>query len=210
MRDEKPEFALSRDRLPTIQRLFIYLAVSLAVAVLGAERFALAAGMPAHDQQVALCGFVLGFLTLALLMSVVHFTRQVIVVLTRTSARPGPTVGLTLIVCGTVCILGALALQFYATARPGGGSAIIGVPGAGVTARVAAEASSASLLTLLATVAVFLAGAALVALGVWSASSPRGAADTPPHDRYDDHSASPHVTVAPGRSPAHEHPESRG
>jgi hypothetical protein len=164
--------------LSTPQRLFIYLALSLAVGVLGAERFALAAGVRSpRDEHIFACGVVLGLLTMALLLFLAHLTRQVVALLVQSPVRPGRNVGLALIICGTVCVLSALAMQLYESGRDVSGSTTIGFPQSSGSARVTAQLSESSLLTPVITVAVLLAGAALVALGIWSSTGSPGVPD---------------------------------
>jgi hypothetical protein len=203
MRDETIPRLPGREALATAQRLFILLAISLAVAVLGAKRFAAAAGVnPRQDEPIVLCGIVLGLLTLAVLMSLLHLGRQVVGVLARSPARPGPTVGLALIIGGTVCVLAALGVQLYESGRAVSGTTTLSVPAVGGSARVDAQASDASVVAPVIPVAVLVAGAALVALGIWSSSVPRGLPDSAPAAHHDSRlSASAHVTMPTGHGP---------
>jgi hypothetical protein len=205
MRDETPQRFPDRNMLPTVQRLFIYFAVALALGVLGAKRFAVAAGVNSHyDEPIVACGVVLGLLVLALLIALVHFGRQVVAVLARSQSRPGPTVGLVLIICGTVCLLAALGTQLYESGRTVSGSTTLSVPAAGGSARVDVQASDSFLLTPVITAAVLLAGAALVALGLWSSSSPRTVPYSPPPAGHDSPPpGSAHVSLPVARSPHH-------
>jgi hypothetical protein len=58
-----------------------------------------------NPRDSALIGFGIALLAMALLAYLVFFGQA--------AERPGSHLGVVLVICGTLCVLGALALQFY-------------------------------------------------------------------------------------------------
>lgn len=81
---------------------------TLVIAPVGIASWILAAftvGESLRPHDSVPIGFAIALLTVAL-MAYLFFFSQV-------SERPGSYLGVVLVACGTLCILGALALQFY-------------------------------------------------------------------------------------------------
>jgi hypothetical protein len=182
----------SPPRMPRPMRILVYLAVGGVVGLLGASAFADAAGIDEDHREGGLrvlCGFVLGFATIAVLAVAAHLGSLGVAALRQSSHRPSQAMAITLVICGAVCILTAMAFEWYIVAssqviRPttGGGpqgSVSVNVPG--MTEHKATISVSGSGQVHLGTapspvshiVALcgFLAGAVLIGLGVWSSVS---------------------------------------
>jgi hypothetical protein len=142
--------------------------LALALGLVGATSFSDAAGFSGlRDEDVrsfllVLSGIVVFGLTLVLIRILIRLVQGAIGLLARTAGRPGFAVVLTLIISGTVCILASLAAEFY-------GIRSIRIVASDMGGSVSAQAPL--MLTVLAILA-FLAGAALVAVGVWGSIHP--------------------------------------
>ena len=154
------------------------LAAALAVAVgfLGANAFADAAGFPAPEDSnrdagyVALrvlCGVVVFAVAFVVLAFVFREVRALAHSLARSPVRPAPPVALACVICGTACVLVALAVQVYAMRNP------TVVAGPGFRALV-----QTPIMVHLVTLMAFVLGAGLIGVGVWSSMAPR--VTTPP------------------------------
>jgi len=145
-----------------------YIFVALALALLGARPFADAAGFSEAQEWdvrawlLVLSTLVIFALVLILIRFLVGLSHSVIGVLGRTTNRPSFAVVLTLIISGAVCILAALLAEFYSVRS-------IRITASEMGARVSAYAPFT--LTMLAILA-FLAGVALVAIGIWGSIHP--------------------------------------
>jgi hypothetical protein len=171
-------------RRPAPRYWLLSLAVAAAAGFLGANAFADAAGAPPippnHGEFETflrfLSGALVGLVTLALVQFLLSQAHAVAGLLGRTPHRPALPVAVVLVVCGTLCFLGALALEWHAVTYTASASATLiqgmhlnGIPGGagGISLHV-----QPPFLTHVAALAVFLAGVALIALGTW-ASIPR-------------------------------------
>jgi hypothetical protein len=150
------------------QLLLILAAVALAVAFVGATRFALAAGFElghGSEGKIAFSGIVLGLVTLAILFLLAKVTGAVVSGLAGTAARPATAVTVTLIICGTLCCVAVLILLLW---RP--------APSAGVAVQrnggQVTFFASGSLMVLALTAAVFFAGVGMVGIGIWGSLKP--------------------------------------
>jgi hypothetical protein len=179
------------------KRAFTLLALGGVVGMLGANAFADAAGIYADKEfdDVFLrivCGIVLGFATIAAVMLATHLGSLGVAALRGSSRRPSQAMAITLVICGAVCVLMAMAFEWYIVAssqviRPalsGGpqGSASInfpalpGMPEQKATISVSGSGqlrigTAASPLAHVVALCGFLAGAVLIALGMWSSTS---------------------------------------
>ena len=145
-------------------------ALAVAVGCLEANSFADAVGIPPFDHDPGylflriLCGGVVAFLTVAVLLVLVREGRALVNLLARTQDRPGMAIALTCIITGVVCLLGALAIPLYfahgATVRISNGSAVTGI--------------DTPMLTQLLAVLTFVVGGFLIGIGVWSGTGRRG------------------------------------
>jgi hypothetical protein len=188
------------DTLPKLnffKRAFVLLTVGVLVGLLGANPVADAAGIDTDRRDTALrvlCGFALGLATISVAMLVGHFGSLVIAALRQSQRRPDRTMALTLVICGAVCLLMAMAFEWYVVSstqviRPAvaggpGGSATIQFPsltGSGdqkATISVGGSGEiqigrTASFVSHALAISSFAAGAVLIALGVWSSMSTR-------------------------------------
>jgi hypothetical protein len=182
--------------MSSFTRGFIQLALGLIVGLTGANSVADAAGIsaqkPSEDMWLRiLCGFVLGITTIALTIVASHFASLLIAALRQSSRRPSQTMALALLICGVVCLLMAIAFEWYvvasshvirpATAGGPGGSASIQFPsptGGQQTATISVGGSgeiqigrAVSPIAHVLALCCFGAGAVLIALGVWSSMS---------------------------------------
>jgi hypothetical protein len=181
--------------------------VALAAGFLGANPFADTVGLPhvssgekhLQDWDVLAiflrigCGLIVGLVVLALIPFLTNQGREVAAVLGRTTERPGPAVAVTLLICGTLCLLGSLALAWHVASLAQSPSIQVQAPGMpGFPGPVSGSASvnvaaQPPLLTQVLALLTFLAGIALISLGIWSSIKPAGtrvasAVPAPPHE----------------------------
>lgn len=148
-------------------------ALAVAAGFLKANSFADAVGIPSvndvnHDPGYLflriVCGGVVAFLTIAILLVLVREGRALVNLLARTQDRPGMAIALTCIITGAVCLLGALAIPLYfahgTSVRISNGSAVTGI--------------ETPMLTQLLAVLTFVVGGFLIGIGVWSGTGRRG------------------------------------
>ena len=152
--------------------------LALVVAFLGANPFADAVGIPREDVHRTstpiilrfVCGLVVLYATFSVLRFLVGHVRAAVRGLVGSEARPDRGLTLAILICGTLCVLAALYVQIYASAHPNGGrvgptmSFNAGGPGGSLNMEAHPEGSLA--LNLLS-VLTFLAGAGLLAFGIW-------------------------------------------
>jgi len=166
------DYANPQRRIPT-PHLSLVLALALAAAFLEANAFADAVGIapvidverdPGHVFLRIICGVIVGFVALAILLFLVRGGQWLIHALGATQAKPSSSVAITCIVTGAVCLLGALAIPLLfvhgATIQVSNGQATL-------------MANTPMLEELLAAL-TFIAGAFLVGFGIWG-----GVARTP-------------------------------
>jgi hypothetical protein len=135
---------------------------------------------------------LMGLFVFALGRFLLGLTLQVIGLLRQIQARPAPWVAVLLIVGGVVCFLAAVVLQWHAASasatvtlsgpdlaeirgqiRPGAGQPA-NFPRMDVSGAIGMQ-SRVPLMVPVTTLVVLLAGAMLVALGIWSSIPPRTA-----------------------------------
>jgi hypothetical protein len=157
------------------------LALALAVGIVGANAFADAAGF--HETAWGqgpvrpLCGFVLFLLSWMLLRFLFQLGIQIVWRLGQIRERPGLPITITLLVCGTLCVLGALLVVWHGNAGDLNMSPTVNVPGnmpgAEMIPRLdVSMRTTGSLIRPLAVCASLVIGVALLALGVWSSLAP--------------------------------------
>lgn len=165
----------------------LVLVLAVAIGILGANAFADAAGFyKEHEPATGVCGVVLFFLSWMVLRFLFQLGTQIVWRLGQIRERPSMPVTITLLACGTLCVLGALLLVWQGgtgslnmspamnlpSNMPGGNM----VPQFDMSMRI-----SGSLLRPLAVCAALVIGVALLALGVWSSLAPPAATnDAPP------------------------------
>ena len=149
-------------------RGYIGLAGALAVAVgfLGANAFADAAGFPIprdpnRDAGYVALRVVCGLVVFAVAWVVFSFAFRELHALAhglaRSQTRPAPPIAMTCLICGTACVIAALLVQLYGLRHP----AVTVGPGFGASVHT-------PLMAHIVTLAAFLLGVALIAVGIWS------------------------------------------
>jgi hypothetical protein len=182
------------------QRRWLYLGLAIPLALLGADSFARAAGFPNvsagyETSEVLLrmlAGVSVGLIALTLLVLLRVASLHTCHFLDRVDARPHIAVSITLLVCGTFCVLGMLYFEYRIighTASIATSTTHLNLGAAQVSIGVRVP-----LFDHLIAVSAFLSGVALLALGVWSSvgggAAPAGAgvikdsqlADQPPRE----------------------------
>jgi hypothetical protein len=168
-------------------------ALAIAVGLVGANAFADAAGFPQYDMREsvgpffarALAGLVLFFLTFTLVKYLFSLGARLVSLFGATGERPTLPVTMTILVCGTLCVLGALGLSLLdARSSANIATPTISLPGAPnmpqmgdmrISGSLNVGGSSISALVRpLVTLLTLLVGAALLAVGVWSGLKPAG------------------------------------
>jgi hypothetical protein len=164
--------------------MFARLAVSVAIAFLGAYPFSelsgIAGGMRDSESRAALAmtsGMILFFLTLSLSGPVVRLVQKSLEALKQAETRPGPRVALTMLCLGTLCVIAALFVQYSAGRSSTGVS--MNVVDFTHNPQLVMHSSGSSFLGLL-TLLTFLLGAGLIALGTWASFKPPAQATNPP------------------------------
>jgi len=167
----------------------LVLALALAIAILGAKAFSDAAGfregpqIPEGFVRIP-CGVVLFLLSWMLLRFLFRLGTQIVWRLGQVRERPGLPIAITLLACGTLCVLGALLVVWYGNTGGVNMSPAVklprNMPGADMLPRLDVSLqTTGSLLRPLAVSAALLIGVVLLALGVWSSLVP-AAATSPP------------------------------
>jgi hypothetical protein len=157
--------------------MFAKIAVSVAIAFLGAYPLASSSGLMGtvrEDQRnsiIITSGFVLFFLTVALIGPTLRFIGQILDTLARVEERPRPTVAWTMLVLGTVCAISAMHIQLQAGNHPPA-SVSMNIPGFNSSTPSMAVQSSGSLALSILTFLTFLLGASLIGLGIWASLKP--------------------------------------
>jgi len=144
----------------------LVLAVALAAGFLEANAFADAAGIapvsdperePGHVFFRIVCGIVVGFVALAIMLFLVRGGQWVIAVLGSTRDKPTSGVAITCIITGAVCLLGALAIPLLFNR-----GAVVQIN----NGQAAVTPDMPMLVQLLAAL-TFVAGAFLIGFGIW-------------------------------------------
>ena len=159
------DYANPQRRIPT-PHLSLVLALALATAFLEANAFADAAGVapvvdaerdPGHVFLRVICGVIVGFVALAILLFLVRSGQWLVQVLSSTRGKPTSGVTITCIITGAVCLLGALAIPLLfvhgATIQVSNGQATL--------------TPNMPMLEELLAALTFVAGAFLVGFGIW-------------------------------------------
>ncbi len=162
------------------------LALALTIAVVGTNAFADAAGFPeASNSQRGetgmfmriLCAFVLFFLSWMLLRFLFQLGIQTVWHLGQVRERPGLPMAISLLFCGTLCVLGALLVVWHSDS----GSLSVSpemnmprnMPGTNMQGNMLPQVdfsmrTTGSLTRPLAVSAALVIGTILLALGIWS------------------------------------------
>jgi len=175
-------------RLAVGQKLFIF-ASALLIGFVGGRGVAESAGLvlpeigaDRFDHRHELDGLWIFLATVLLALFVVAALRFVLLLsqrvgglLARLETRPDRWIAVTTIVCGMLCLLGAVALQWHQASTSASVSAALpeigqlgknkGMMMQGGAISVRAQTS---LMAPIMTIGVFLAGLAITAVGIWS------------------------------------------
>jgi hypothetical protein len=162
-----------------IARPILRISIAAIIALLTADSLASAMGASPVDDfnrnplpyflRILMCAIVFA-LVFSAILPLVRLTRGTVERIARSPVRPSPAAALSLIFCGTACILAALAVEVYLVRY---GSTIVSAMGTGDSINSSQHFSvgvQPPLFGHLVTVATFLAGAALCALGAWGSS----------------------------------------
>ena len=170
----------------SLQYLGLVVALAVVMGMLGANAFMDAAGFDAswhRDGWPFLCGFVLFFLSFMLLRFLFQLGTQIVCRLGQIRERPGLPITITLLACGTLCVLGSLLLVWHGDSgsvnmMSPGVNVSGNMPGANMSTQFGMSVrTSGSLMRPLAECAALVIGVALLALGVWSSLAPPAAAN---------------------------------
>jgi hypothetical protein len=171
--------------------MFAKVAVSVAVAFLGAYPLASSSGLlgaayfqndSSQNSLIVSSGIILFLLSITLIGPTLRLVRQVLDTLSKVEERPRPTVAMTMIILGTVCAISAMLIQLnYAWSRSPAtvsmnipnisGLNVANNPGLNRYASMAAQSSGSFGLGIM-TVLTFVLGASLIALGIWASLKP--------------------------------------
>jgi hypothetical protein len=168
---------------PTSGYRALVISMSLVIAFLAANPFADAVGLPQLDDRTPMPamfriigGVVIFFAAKAFLEFLIRLARDVVGRLGSSAAKPDRRIVLASIVCGTVCLLAALQAIFAANYYLGGSVAPTmtfntgtGMPQGSLN--MVARGQSSPALTLISLL-TFLAGAGLLAFGIWGILKP--------------------------------------
>jgi hypothetical protein len=164
----------------------LVLALALAIGIVGANALGDAAGfrdasqdwnIPTGTFSRVLCGAVLFLVSWMLLRFLFQVGTQIVGRLGQIQARPGLPITITLLACGTLCVLGALLLVWHGNTGSLNMSPAVNLPGnmpgADMIPRLdLSMRTTGSLIRPLAVCAALVIGVALLALGVWSSLAP--------------------------------------
>jgi hypothetical protein len=158
--------------------MFAKIAVSVAIGFLGAYPLATASGLfgtvreSNRDSLIVASGIILGFLTLCLIGPMLRLIRQVLETLKQVEERPKPMVALTMLGLGSLLAITAMVIQVNAGSRASTGLSM-NINGFTQSPQMQVETSGSLALGIL-TIATFLLGASLIALGIWASLKPAG------------------------------------
>ncbi len=167
--------------------------LALAAGLLGANSFSTAAGFPSasnnpQNSEYAVTGWivsavVLGFLTFTVVKYLFGLGERLIELFSTVYDRPALPIAITLLICGTLCVLGAVGLSV----ADGPSQASLLNPAMQLPGRefvhfsVGAPSITALLVRPLLTIMALLVGTALLAIGVWGSLKPLATAIEPAH-----------------------------
>ena len=162
----------------------LVLAIALVIGIVGANALTDVAGF--HGQREPMqfaCGIVLFFLTWMGLRFLFQLGTQIVLRLGQVRERPGLPITITLLACGTLCVLGALLVVWHgdsgdlnlspAVNVPSNIPGMNNLPNMNMIPQLdLSMRTTGSLTRPLAVCAALLIGVALLALGVWSSLAP--------------------------------------
>jgi hypothetical protein len=181
MREEKG--METKTEKPTAGYGGLIVSLAVAVAFLGANPFADAVGIPSEDRNHSpmplmmrvVCGSVVFYATFSVLRFLVDHVRAVVRGLGASAARPDRRFAQASFACGIICILATLFVQVYAASRPASAkmAPTMTFNGGSSGGSFNMEAHSGDSLALnLVSGLTFLAGAGLLAFGLWGGLKP--------------------------------------
>jgi hypothetical protein len=157
---------------------WLVLAISLVIGIVGANALTGAAGF--HNEREPMqfvCGLVLFFLTWMGLRFLFQLGTQIVLRLGQVRERPGLPITITLLGCGTLCVLGALLVVWHSDTGGLNVSPAMNLPGNMPGADMFSNLdlsmrTTGSLSRPMAVCAALVIGVALLALGVWASLAP--------------------------------------
>jgi hypothetical protein len=174
-------------RLAIGQKLFL-LACALLIGFVGGRGVAESAGAILPDDGVDrfdhrrdldglwifIATVVLAFFVVASLRFLILLGQRVAGLLARVETRPDKWITVTIIVCGVLCLLAAVALQWHHSSVSASVSVPLpqigqpGIPPGMMQGGAISVRARSSLMTPITTIGVLLAGLAITAVGIWS------------------------------------------
>ncbi len=167
-------------------RFFLTLSVAVVVGLVGAIPLTNATGISrvlpngtSDGPLIFSCGVILFLLTLALIGPLRRSLSALASRLAQTDARPTPLAAATMIGSGTLCVLSSLYLAWASASNPAnqirdqmqGMMKSVKTNGGSISVNLPPEAlvgSGSGSGAMILTVAVFVLGTGLIALGVWA------------------------------------------
>lgn len=156
--------------------MLVRLGLLIPIGFLGASPFADAVGFPPvmRPSEDAfeiflriLSGVIVGLAALALFVVLRRLAARATDYLGGVSGKPGTAVAISLLVCGTLCVLGVLVFEYLAIRQTGTVATSVAAQPTFGTAEVSVGVRVPFSAHLFA-IACFIVGAALLAVGVWS------------------------------------------
>jgi hypothetical protein len=164
---------------------WLVLAIALVIGIVGANALTDAAGF--HGQREPMqfvCGIVLFFLTWMGLRFLFQLGTLIVLRLGQVRERPALPITITLLACGTLCVLGALLVVWHGDTGVLNMSPAVNLPGNMPGSDMVSHLdlsmrTTGSLIWPMTVCAALVIGVALLALGVWSSLAPPPANITP-------------------------------
>jgi len=157
--------------------MFAVFAVAIALAFLGAGPFASAIGFPpipnASDPEAGpvfghiAAGVIIFVLVIALAGPLARFIREIIRRIEQTHAKPAQPVVLTLIICGILCVLGAMGMELYLVRYGESVMTAAGIGGLGQAMERVSVGVETPILGHVIAILGLVAGVGLASVGFW-------------------------------------------
>jgi hypothetical protein len=162
---------------PSRRPLFAVFAVAIALAFLGAGPFAAAIGFPpipnVNEPEAGpvfghiAAGVIIFVLVIALAGPIGRLTRGIIHRIEQSHAKPAQPVVLTLIICGTLCVIGAMGMELYLVRYGESVMTAAGIGGLGQAMERVSVGVETPILGHMVAILGLVAGAGLASVGFW-------------------------------------------
>ena len=166
-----------------IGQMLFFLACALLVGFVGGRSVAESAGVIENgrdsEQWLVFSQVLLALFTFASLRFLFLLGRRMVAVLAGVQTRPSREVAVVIVLCGVLCLLAAVVLQWHESSTSASVSASVptiqvpGMPNVVTNAGVFAIRARTSLTAPITTLGVLLAGLVIIGIGVWSSIPPR-------------------------------------